>query len=66
MKIISDSIDNDGMTSIIPAGAPRADIDIWAKNIDKFAFPLVTELSSEDDCCHSHKFSLEGISTPIQ
>jgi hypothetical protein len=38
---------NDGMTSIIPSRAPRADIRIGGEDIDQFTLPFVSPLGSE-------------------
>ena len=40
---------NDGMTSIITASAPGADVNVGRENIYKFAFAFVSPLSTKND-----------------
>jgi hypothetical protein len=52
MEIITDTVDDDGVSSVISARASCADLDLLTEDVDEFSFSLVAPLSSQHDSRH--------------
>lgn len=52
MEVVTDTVDDDSVPSIVSSSAASANLDILTKDIDEFSLALVTPLTSKHDGSH--------------